>query len=299
MYSAIVILNYNDGKLTYDYVKRIEKYNTLDYIVVVDNCSTDSSLMILDRLEEECPKVIVLSSDNNKGYAAGNNIGLRYLYQVQGSDGIVFISNPDIEIGNKVFDDLQIELSNNDNLFAATGLVHNAKGNIIPICMWKLPTLGTLFVNSSTIIRNIMHRFFGYGTKYKFTDEILKRKFVECDAIPGCFFACKLKEMHEIGYFDENTFLFFEEDILFSRAKEKGYAVGILPHDKIIHMEGVSIKKSLNSWKKRELILEDSAIVYIKKCLHFNSFVCGLYKMWNRFWLPERFLFYRITSIQE
>lgn len=293
MFSAIVILNYNDGELTRNYVKKISKYKVLDYIIIVDNCSSDDSITLLEELTYKDSRIKLLQSKENKGYAAGNNIGLKFIVDKFGPDGVVFISNPDIEVEESVFQNLKYELENSQQLFAASGLVHNLNGKAIPICMWKLPTLGMLFVNSSIVIRNLMHRCFSYGTKYKLSPDIISKKSIVCEAIPGCFFACKIDEMNTLGFFDEETFLFYEEDILFSKARDAGYYVALFPQNKIVHMEGVSVKKSLNSWKKREFILEDSAIVYIRKCLRKSQIATFLYRCWNRFFLMERYLFYK------
>ena len=100
---GIVILNYNDYKRTIANVNRISLYKNLTKIVVVDNCSTDDSIEQLSKLESQKCKLIV--SKENKGYAAGNNIGAKYLVECLGVD-IVFICNPDVEISEDVIDGL-------------------------------------------------------------------------------------------------------------------------------------------------------------------------------------------------
>ena len=40
---SCVILNYNDADTTIDLVERIEGYDLLWQIIIVDNCSTDDS----------------------------------------------------------------------------------------------------------------------------------------------------------------------------------------------------------------------------------------------------------------
>ena len=46
-----VVLNYNDAVTTIDFVERIKIMDSIDLIVVIDNCSTDDSYIQLKMLE--------------------------------------------------------------------------------------------------------------------------------------------------------------------------------------------------------------------------------------------------------
>ena len=46
---SIVIVNYNDWNTTVSFVKQIESYSILDHIIIVDNCSTDNSFVMLKK----------------------------------------------------------------------------------------------------------------------------------------------------------------------------------------------------------------------------------------------------------
>ncbi|HRM91557.1 MAG TPA: glycosyltransferase, partial [Thomasclavelia ramosa] len=67
----------------------------VDIICVVDNCSTDDSVKQLKKLKN----IELIALDTNEGYAAGNNAGLKYLYE-QECDNYI-ISNPDIIIDKR------------------------------------------------------------------------------------------------------------------------------------------------------------------------------------------------------
>src|SRR5712664_748333 len=71
-----IVLNYNRADLTLkcvDLLKR-QAHSCLD-IVVVDNASRRKDI---DQLSQHLPSdVLLLRSSENRGYAAGNNIGLR------------------------------------------------------------------------------------------------------------------------------------------------------------------------------------------------------------------------------
>ena len=75
---AIIILNYNTWEDTLkemEMVHNICKVNYQDFIIV-DNASPNDSLKNLRKNSEK--GFVLLTSSKNKGYAAGNNIGLRY-----------------------------------------------------------------------------------------------------------------------------------------------------------------------------------------------------------------------------
>ena len=77
---------------------------------------------------------------------------------------------------------------------------------------------------------------------------------VDVDCLAGSFFIIRNKVFEEIGFFDEKTFLYFEEDIIGKKISEKGYKVAVLNNCKFQHMEAVSVKRSMNYLKKYRLL---------------------------------------------
>lgn len=291
---SMVILNYNDWELTKKYSQYIGSMDIVDHIVVVDNCSPDGSYQKLQDLASD--KIDVIKTESNGGYAKGNNFGVQHVIDHYGTDGIIIISNPDIEVVEESIRQLVEMLVSRKDFFAVTGLIFNINDELSPIFTWHLPTVPMLFVNSCTILRNVLFKLFGYGTKIKKDKFDFNQDAIQCEALPGCFFAVDLTKWQKIGGFSDKTFLFFEEDILFSKAKQSGMKVALVPSSRIKHLEGVSVRKSLNSWKKREMILQDSCDVYMQEALGKKSRVISLYNGWNQLWLPERFLFYKIKT---
>ena len=95
---ACVILNYNDASTTINLVQSIKDYALLNYIVVVDNCSTDDSLERLQGYKNE--KIHIIKSEKNGGYGAGNNVGLRYSSEILDADYSI-VANPDVLFDEK------------------------------------------------------------------------------------------------------------------------------------------------------------------------------------------------------
>ena len=62
-------------------------------------------------------------------------------------------------------------------------------------------------------------------------------------SLSGALFASKREIFEEIGMFDENFFLYFEETEIHIRARRAGYKIVYTPHSKITHYLGKSPKK--------------------------------------------------------
>jgi len=72
---AIILLNWNNASDTVQCVRAVETWSKLTPEVwVVDNGSQDDSVT---RLRQSCPKVRLLLSERNLGFAAGNNLAIR------------------------------------------------------------------------------------------------------------------------------------------------------------------------------------------------------------------------------
>ena len=109
----IMILNYGTYDLTINLIKQLHSnlnYQSYD-IMVVDNCSPNESSKVL----EENSKVlnyIFYANKNNAGYAAGNNIGIRY--GINHGYEYTWILNSDVEIQERnVLDHMVAYMENN------------------------------------------------------------------------------------------------------------------------------------------------------------------------------------------
>ena len=297
MITSVIVLNYNDWQLTGKYVMHISKYSCIDHIVVVDNSSTDGSFNHLQKLTSS--KIDVIKTSANEGYASGNNEGIRFIVQKYGECGIVIISNPDIKISSNSFEAIVNSFNNRPNQFAATGEVYNLKGNRIPLFTWKLPSYGMLLIQNSAVLRVIFKKAFGYGKQYSCLESIEHDDSYYGEVLPGCFFAVDLSKMIQIGLFSESTFLYYEEEILFFKAKKEGYLSRVIKGANLIHEEGTTTKKTIRSWRKRESYFEDSCIVYMKECLNIRGFRLNLHKFLNWLFLPERYICEQIKKSRD
>ncbi|MBT9036097.1 hypothetical protein BTJ18_03910 [Lactobacillus delbrueckii subsp. bulgaricus] len=56
-----------------------------------------------------------------------------------------------------------------------------------------------------------------------------------CDAVRGSLQIFRKNVLKEINYYDENTFLYYEENIIAKRLQSKGYLVAVNPNCFYIH----------------------------------------------------------------
>ena len=93
--TAILVLNWNKPDLTLDSVNSILKINSrkIDYqIIIIDNGSSDDSLAIFNKHYQTHPKVKIITTNSNLGFAGGNNFGIQYALK-NNFDYILLINN--------------------------------------------------------------------------------------------------------------------------------------------------------------------------------------------------------------
>lgn len=287
--NVMIVLNYNDWQNTYSYIKKIDSFKKLHYILIVDNCSTDNSYDHLVSLKNK--KVNIIQTDENKGYAYGNNFGVHFLEQNGIVPNLLIISNPDIDITEESFDILinQFEMEPSDT-FAITGLIYDRNMNISPWYAWKQLSYGKVLRESTFFFDKAMKILHVKGREYGLT-YLESGERIEVDVLPGCFFIANFNLWKELNGFDESNFLFYEEDFLAAKVHDSGYHNYIIPQAKVKHMQGVTVNKNINSyWKKCE-IGKKSCLTYLKKVLKIGRIKEFIYLVFFYVSRTERFIY--------
>ena len=270
---AVIVVNFNDEKDTIKYVKKIEEYDVINKIVVVDNKSTNPNCF--DNLKSLCSrKVDVISSDKNGGYSYGNNYGIKYLEK----SGLIFdyyiISNPDIEILEEAIIESIDFLEKNKDVGVVAPKMLNIEGKRIRRCSWKKRTFIRDLVYSSRFLELIFYKVLKKG---EYSDIEFEQNSLQVDCISGALFIISKNVYSQIGGFDENVFLFYEEDILSEQLKEKGYLIYSLNNISFKHFESQTIGKSFSYYRKlKELYY--SKMYYQKTYNKINIFQVLIFK---------------------
>ncbi len=250
---GLVILNYNDYQMTIALLNNIKEYKCLDKIVIVDNKSTDESFKYLKKCESK--KIVVLEAEENKGVASGYNIGARYLNKTLKDCNIIF-SNSDIIINKE--EDLKKLNSDIKGNIAVVGptIVENRKLNR----GWMMSTV------SDEIKFNIPFFSRKYRKENFYDDKHYDEDISLVGVVSGCFFCVSGKQLEKVDYFDENTFLYYEELILAKKFEKIDMQEAIDNNVVIIHNHSVTIDKNVNKINKYK-ILKQSQRYFVKEYL--------------------------------
>ena len=256
---AVIIVNYNDAEDTKKYVNTISKYEIINRIVVVDNLSTTvGTFDKLKKLENE--KVKVISSDKNGGYDYGNNFGVRYLQSINEKYDYIIISNPDIEITETAIKHCLEVIDSDKKIGVIAPRMFDKENKPIRRSAWKMRTFGLDVIHSTRLLEMIFYKILRSG---EYSTKEYEKELLEVEAISGAFFIIRSNVLEEINLLDENVFLFYEEDILAKKLKEKGYKTISLNSEKFIHFESQTIGKTYSYFKKKKELYK-SKIYYHK-----------------------------------
>lgn len=239
---GMVIVNYNDYETTKRLLDNVKDYKVLKEIVVVDNKSTDDSLKKLKKLESK--KITIIDSGNNKGYSYALNVGCKYLIDKYKVLNIV-ISNSDIIIDSENdIKDLNSYISDENVIVGPTIIQGNDLNR-----GFKIPTPW------QDIKQNIV--FWGkrvLANELNYPDNYYHKDISKVDTVSGCFFMISSKHLEDMGYFDENVFLYYEENIMGIKTKRLKKNIIVCNNADVVHDHSVSIDKSLKRIKKYDIL---------------------------------------------
>lgn len=282
---SVIVLNYNDAVTTSEFLNHIKNYEIIDKIVVVDNASTDDSMEQLKVFEND--KIDVIRTRENGGYAKGNNFGIQYALENYHPEYLI-VSNPDIVFEEQlVIELLEFEKKKEGKVGAVTGTMLNPDGTKARN-VWKMRTAKAC-ITENLILFNRLRK----GTRYE--QEHFEGQSSEVDIISGAFFLIKAETMKNIDFFDEQTFLYWEEDILGYKLKENSYKSFIVNDVFFVHNHSVSINKSIQSLEKRLDMAEKSKRLYMKEYLKVGMIIEILEKV-TYFLGKKSYLFLKRTD---
>ena len=228
---TVVILSYNVSSLLKKAIASV--YSTYKeeglQIIVVDNASSDDSVQMV---KKHFPKVDLVLSKTNTGFAAGNN----FARKITKGDVVLFL-NPDTEVKGDAIKKCMEILSSRQELGAITCKVMLPNGKIDYSCHRGLPTVWNTFCYWTGLSKLFSKSpvFAGYTASYLDTNT---SHYIEC--ISGTFLMIKRDVLEKINWWDED-YWWNGEDIEFCyRIKKAGYKIWYEPSETIMHYKGSS-----------------------------------------------------------
>ncbi len=264
---AVIILNYNssdDCRKCVSFLKRQEGVEL--ELVLVDNCSPDGEKVATLCQEQGCT---FIASLENRGYNAGNNIGLRYA--AEKGYKYALIANPDMEFPQTDYVKRLVEVMEQDE---------------------EIVVAGSDIVGADGIHQNPLVRDGNWTTSFNWIKGLFRKKDIDayefidnykdshyCSKVSGCCLMVRMDFIREIGFFDEYPFLYCEEPIL-SRQVEMAEkcmyftAKAQATHRHIASTKGDPVKR-FQHWKRSRIYFIDrySGDVWIGKKLAILSMI--------------------------
>ena len=280
---SIVILNYNDFKTTSTLLELIKDYEAISHIVVVDNKSTENDYERL--LKYKSNKITVIQARDNRGYSAGNNVGIQWVID-NTDDEFIAISNGDVEF-DELFMSSLIERMNKDNKLAVvTGLQYSPEGKLAGHPFWPEYTNKEYFSTQIHSLRVFYHLSHGTpDSNYAKKKMLSGRDFFEVGTVEGSLFVIRTEVIKEIGLLDEKVFIYREEDILAKKIKRLDMKIGVDATVKYKHYGAQTTSKVFSSKTKINHIY-NSSIYYFNnyqsdnKLLQiFNYLLCNMLRI--------------------
>lgn len=251
---GIIILNYNGLTDTINLLESIWKsVHTIEYsVIIVDNASDNCEADYLETTYGN--RITLLRSMMNSGYAAGNNLGIRYA--VKSGFNYLCILNNDTIITDDFFADCVNYLDNHPNVAFISPAVIGENNKIQSLGGTYSPIKGNTYFNHC-------------GEDYNQADG----REIICDLVFGACMIFKASLLDYIGYIPEVYFLFYEETEWCLRAQMQGRKNICLSNHYILHKGSVSIKRIHGL---SEYLLERNRVVFAKRNLRkfeFYSFL--------------------------
>ncbi len=221
---AVIILNYYSYKDTLNLIKSIDKYDPGLCIIVVDNSCDNTERQKLSPIKERC---ILIFLDENGGYAAGNNAGIKKAVEL-GYDTFLIANSDTYLASSNAISDCYIYMKKNDIGILGPRMVNEAGEDVS----------GCIDVDK-------------YGrTKHYYTDEIRA-----CKCLTGAFIFIDKKVIDKIGFIREFYFLYREETDYCVRAYENNVKIVYYPHISIVHKEAATTKKIADYYYHRNMFI--------------------------------------------
>ena len=248
---SAIIVSYNTKNLLENCLDFLESAmaDIFHEVIVVDNASTDGTVELI---KSKYRNVLLIENSINEGFARANNQGIK-----RAKGEYVLLLNSDAEVEKESMSKLTEALDKGNGLAACGPKLLNSDLSLQPSCGF-LPTIGRVFlwmffIDDIPVINNLIFSY--HEEKSKFYE---RNNYVEW--ISGACVLIRKKIFSEVGFFDDNIFMYGEEVDLFIRIKQAGYR-NIFVSDAIVrHLKGKS-----SDGKDSGILEEFTSLIYLYK----------------------------------
>ena len=215
---SIVIVTYNSEKHIFDCVRSIEEHADIAKddieLIIVDNCSREPDQMFQRLREQWGTDILCIKNTRNGGYGQGNNVGIR-----AATAPVIMIMNPDVRLVQPVFREMLDAFSADSNVALCGFTQLNIDGSIGRSTSWT----SRLHPYIAEPLRFITGKLNIFCQKYMY--------------VTGACFFLRKEAFVRAGMYDENIFMYAEEDDIHYRLMQlPGVRMRYLRHLAYKHM---------------------------------------------------------------
>ena len=258
---CFVVLHYKTLDDTINCINDIIVLNCEKEIVVVDNGSNDGTYDKLQSQYGGC-NIRIIKSDENKGFARGNNIGIKAIKEKNNT--LIVVCNSDLRFKQKEFGEI-LERDYLTHSFAVwapditseDGVVHENPsineiydGNSLDREIHRFRIISELCKKRLFVAARIANR-----TVLSKSKRLEWEKEISTDSAPikvhGACFALSPQFFAVYDGLFEGTFLFEEENILSDMCLRKGLRIWYDPAAKVVHLGSKSYRETIPDRNER------------------------------------------------
>jgi GT2 family glycosyltransferase len=218
---TIIVLNWNLREETLACLESLRQANLGGAsVMVVDNGSRDGSA---EAVRARFPTVEVVALAENRGYAGGNNAGIRVALE-RGAEAVLLLNND-----TRVVPDFLSPLLWVFDKYPRAAAVGSAIHRFDRPEMLDVAYISVCFARNVVQLQGV-NKLPGHG----FTET------VQVDAAPGCSLLIRAAALRQVGLFDEDYFAYYEEVDWCVRARRAGWEIWYEPLSRVLHRGSLS-----------------------------------------------------------
>ncbi len=263
---AVIIINYGTSDLSIAAVESVlvRHHGRREVEVhLVDNASPGEDAEIFRTVHAERgwgARVTLRLETENHGFGRGNNLVFNVLAARATPPDFVFLLNPDAELENEAIDILAGALET-DPLAGVAGAGISFPDGRPAVACFRFPSFLSEVV--STIDFGPFYRLLPTG-RVSLPPEWPEG---QVDWVAGASMMIRFPALREVGFFDPDFFLYYEEVELMQRFRGAGYKTLYVPRARVLHIAGAATDVSSHdpSPKRRPDYVYDSWRMYFQK----------------------------------
>lgn len=241
---GIIIVNYNVRDLLRDCLLSVFDSRGLFRfeVCVVDNGSRDGSA---EMVAAEFPQVRLIRAEN-RGYAAGNNLGLKeFGFSPEGgatddAPRYLLLLNPDTVLPPSALGEMLAFMEERPQAAAAGPRLVREDGSLDRACRRSFPTPEVAFYRLSGLSR-LFPKSPRFG-RYNLT-HLPPELVTQVDSVVGAFMLLRAEALAQVGLLDEQYFMYAEDLDLCYRLKQQGWQVWYNAQVTVLHYKGQSSRQ--------------------------------------------------------